>query len=127
MVECFGGESYDMEGRNLIRVVYLCTAFIIPHHPPQPQLETCLSLLHNPAGLLSPSLMYGGWWCNKMVANAGGWQGIPEPSCNFNEFYVNYVFLQFFPGMLGKEWGAGSGERGGLRVPSRLGSGVLLC
>ena len=37
----------------------------------------------------------------KMVANAGGWQEFRDQAHIFNEFYVNYVLLQFFPGMLG--------------------------
>ena len=31
---------------------------------------------------------------NKMVAIAGGWQRVPY--VNFNEFHVNYVFLQLW-------------------------------
>lgn len=102
--------------RILIRVVYLCTAFIFS--PRTPQLETCLSSLHNPAGLLSQSLMYGGWWCNKMVAIAGGWQGIPKWAL----ILMSFMLIMCFYSSSLSCWGRG----GSLCMPSRLSSGVSL-
>lgn len=61
--------------------------------------------------------MYGGWWLQQNGGKRRRLERNTEPSCNFNEFYVNYVFLQFFPGMLWKEWAV---------VVVRLGSGVFL-
>lgn len=79
------------------------------YHPPlaTPQLETYLSSLHNLAGVLSPSLMYGGWWCNKMATNADGWQGTQDRALILMSFMLIMCFYSSSQACWGS-WGRGS-------------------
>lgn len=77
------------------------------YHPPtHPTAWDCLSSLHNPAGLLSPSLMYGGWWCNKMATNAGGWQRLPDRALILMSFMLIMCFYSSSQACWGMRRGA---------------------
>lgn len=77
---------------------------------PKPKPETCLSWLHNRAGPVSPSLMYGGLvGRHKTATHADGWQGTQCPTLILMSFMVILCFYCSSQARRGRCGGAGGG------------------